>query len=170
MSKIKAEPIQRVKANKAKIEKKTRPPSGTRWPDFHDMFMPTDDNPLDTLDLTGDPEIDAQAELDVTRDAFIQNEGAGLDTYRMMVDPEFYFVVCFQSRAQKDEFLEKSGITSTGMGDKYIDGLQLARFLDVDVAPIPLPTKKPVKMPVGLRSIKIITKGGDKESVISLDV
>lgn len=41
------------------------------------------------------------------------------------VDSEYWFCVCFQTRAQKDEFLEKMGWVD--LGDKYLDGLEVAQ-------------------------------------------
>jgi len=45
------------------------------------------------------------------------------------VDSEYWFAVCFQTREQKDEFLEKSKMVE--LGDKYIDGMALARMLGI---------------------------------------
>lgn len=54
------------------------------------------------------------------------------------VDTNYWFCLCFQTEAHKQEFLEKSGWGK--VGDKYIDGLQVAASmnvtLDQEVPPI----------------------------------
>jgi hypothetical protein len=150
-----------MKRNTARLERPARPPRGHQWPNFDTLFVGPNINPLDAMDMTGDPEQDADAEGEVTQTAFMQNEKEQLDAYRQMIDSEFFLVVCFQSRAQKEEFLQKSGLEGPGISDKYLDGLRVAKHFGIDVAPIPLPTKKPSLMPRALRDIKIIPKGGD---------
>ena len=67
----------------------------------------------------------------------------------MTVDPEYWVCVCFQSREQKEEFLAKAGWLD--LGEKYLDGLEVARRLGVAVLPIPLDTKTPPLAPKSLR-------------------
>ena len=162
MTKIQKPTIEAIKPGgiqrPAKIKK---PPQGKAWPDFNSLFAAPEFNPLDDATLIGDIDADVAEEGERVKEAFIENEQTKLDGYRDMIDPEFFFVVCFQSRAQKDEFLDKSGLSAAGLGDKYLDGLQLARYFGVDVAPIPIEGKKPPAMPRLLRGVKIIGKGGD---------
>lgn len=144
-----------------KLKQLKRPPAGTKWPNFEAMFDPEADNPLDDLEMTGDPEVDAAAENEEVERDFLDNVRVEGDPYRVSIDPEFFFVVCFQSREQKNEFLEKSGIGDAVSGDKYIDGLKLATFLDVPVDPIPLKVSKNRLTPRLLRDVKIVDRGGD---------
>lgn len=54
-----------------------------------------------------------KASLKNEKDVFLEN-----------VDSEYWFCVCFQTRAQKDEFLER--MKWMDIGDKYLDGLEVA--------------------------------------------
>lgn len=157
---IEREQKDKLKTERVKIERVERPPRGMEWPDFNSLFTP-DTDPFDGLDTTGDPEADGDNLVNLARQEFIENEEARLDAYRTMIDPEFYLVVCFQSREQVDEFLEKSGLESLGVGNKFVDGLRVARHFGVDVQPIALPTKKPKLMARALHGIKILQKGGE---------
>lgn len=47
---------------------------------------------------------------------------------RAAVDSEFWFAVCFTSRAEKEVFLRKYRLDR--LGDKYLDGRAVARVLD----------------------------------------
>lgn len=160
--KIERDDIKPIRGGKLKIERLKPPPKGMEWPNFNGLFNPEDPNPIDGIDWTGDPEVDAQMELGATENAFIENEQQRLEAYRMTLDPEFFFVVCFQSREQKAEFLQKAGFAAAGLGDKYLDGLRVAKFMDIDIKPIPLQKKTPKPMPKPLRGFKIIKQGGDK--------
>jgi hypothetical protein len=51
--------------------------------------------------------------------------------YRDAVDTEFWFCVCFQSREQKDAFIRALGWGD--LGDKHMDGIELARRLGVEI-------------------------------------
>lgn len=46
-----------------------------------------------------------------------------------VLDSEYWLAVCFQTREQKEEFLSKLG--AVDLGDKYIDGMQLAQLLGI---------------------------------------
>ena len=64
-------------------------------------------------------------------------------------------LVCFQSEPQKVEFLDKTGWRH--LGERFIDGLKLARLLDVEIEPINLPMRDFSKpMPAGLRGKELI--------------
>jgi len=49
-------------------------------------------------------------------------------------DPEFWFCIYFPTRELKNEFLAKSGITEHIGGDKYIDGIELARAMGIKMS------------------------------------
>ncbi len=56
--------------------------------------------------------------------------------YEDATDSEFWIALCFQTRAQKEEFLEKLGLLE--LGDKYLDGMAVAEVLGVKLeSPIP---------------------------------
>lgn len=44
-------------------------------------------------------------------------------------DSEYWVAVCFQTREQKDEFLQKARLAD--LGDKYLDGMAVARILGI---------------------------------------
>lgn len=106
-------------------------------------------NPLDTLDYPDDPEQAATVEISEAL-AFIKAERQKKrDAWRVTVDPEYWVCVCFQSREQKEGFLTKAGWLD--LGEKYLDGLEVAKRLGVEVLPIPLSTKTPPLAPKSLR-------------------
>lgn len=88
-------------------------------------------DPLADVEYTGDLEKDSAAELDAVakgwRDRRDREETRFLDA----VDSEFWFAVCFRTRAHKDAFIEAMKIGA--LGDKYIDGHKLARMLGLDI-------------------------------------
>lgn len=51
--------------------------------------------------------------------------------YDEMFDSEFWVALCFQSRAQKEAFLRGIGHDLVVEGDKYLDGIELAKRLKV---------------------------------------
>jgi hypothetical protein len=46
-------------------------------------------------------------------------------------DSEYWVAICFQTREQKEEFLRKLSLLD--LGDKYLDGLAVARALKVKI-------------------------------------
>jgi hypothetical protein len=64
------------------------------------------------------------------RTAFMQrtkNEAARVE---LVTDTEFWCCLCFETREQKDNFLKAAGLFD--IGDKYLDGRQVARKLGID--------------------------------------
>jgi hypothetical protein len=107
------------------------------------------DNPLDSLVYPDDPEQAATVEISEAL-AFIKAERQKKrDAYRVTVDPEYWVCLCFQSREQKEEFLARAGWLD--LGEKYLDGLEVAKRLGVAVLPIPLEAKAPPLAPKSLR-------------------
>lgn len=64
------------------------------------------------------------AELTEVESGFRERMKAENKRFRDMCDTEYWFCVCFTSREQKEEFLQKIGI-DTDL--KYIDGKDMAR-------------------------------------------
>ncbi len=124
-------------------------------PDFDSLFDPAGiRNPLAKLQDTGDMTENAEQEISAALAAIKAEKKQRRDQYRVLTDPNFYLVVCFQSTDQKDEFLEKSGWAAEGT--KYLDGLELAGQLGVDVQPINLPRKSVRPAPKALRGHEFI--------------
>lgn len=133
---------------------------GQRYPDFDSLFDGNDEtDPFADIEYTGDVEIDAQVEMSEALRSIIAERKGRAEEWRILTDTEFWVAVCFQSRAQKDEFLEKAGLLD--LGDKYLNGLVVAERMGVDVEPIILNKRPPNKPPRGLREDKLYIKGGD---------
>lgn len=80
-----------------------------------------DDAEADSLEKM---EQDTIAELSTVENSFRERMKAENKRFLDMCDTEYWFCVCFTSRAQKEEFLRKIGI-DTDL--KYIDGKDMAR-------------------------------------------
>lgn len=65
--------------------------------------------------------------------------GAAAETKRFVdaTDSEYWVCVCFQTREQKEDFLDRMGWTP--MGDKYLDGLDVAALHGIKLPPAPQP-------------------------------
>lgn len=61
----------------------------------------------------------------------------------LATDSEFWFTICFESRDQKDMFLKKTGWQN--LGNKYIDGTDLARHMDIELPTVTLANRNAVK-------------------------
>jgi hypothetical protein len=132
---------------------------GEQLPDFDSLFdARLVEDPLGNVEYVGDVEEDSAEEISAALQAIKREKAERRDHYRLLTDTEFWFAVCFQSREQKEEFLEKAGWTRAGLADKYIDGLALARLLQVDVEPIPLPIPERQRAPKGLRENNLIRR------------
>jgi hypothetical protein len=84
-------------------------------------------------------EVEATAETSEILAAFRQAARREDQRFREATDSEHWIALCFQTRAQKEEFLRKVGWM--GLGDKYIDGMTVAEALgmrlDSPVPPMP---------------------------------
>lgn len=69
-------------------------------------------------------EAETLSELSEVESSFRERMKAENKRFRDMCDTEYWVCVCFTSREQKEEFLQKIGI-DTGL--KYIDGKDMAR-------------------------------------------
>lgn len=80
----------------------------------------------------------AEEELGEVLSGFKKRANQENDRFRYAVDSEFWFAVCFQTRDQKEEFLRAIGFDMNLEGDKYLDGMALARALGIKLtSPIP---------------------------------
>lgn len=145
---IKRPQIQRPAAAQRPQIQRTKPrriPPGMALPNLETMFDP-DDNPLADLSDTGDIEENADIEVDITLAELLAARRSQKELYRVTNGDEFWFAVCFQSQAQKDDFLHLTGWAD--LGDKYLDGLKVSARLGVPVEPILLERPKPARKPV----------------------
>lgn len=141
-----AQPQKKQTARRVERIKKDEVP-----PKFGTLFVPDSD---DTIDLGDYPDTSAEEnatfELSEALRRIKAEKQARREQYRVLTDPNFYLVVCFQSVFQRDEFITKARWTE--LGYPYVDGLKLARLLGVDIAPINLPRKQVKPTPKALRA------------------
>lgn len=71
------------------------------------------------------------------KSAFQQRSEAEQKRFELATDSEYWLCVCFQSRDQKEEFLQASGLEP--LGDKYLDGWEVAKKLGVKIARAEVP-------------------------------
>ena len=154
MPKIEKVKIEKPKIEKVKINKKKKRVNskrGKKRPDFDTVLEPDDINPLDELEYPDDPSEMAEEEIGEVLQRILDQKAALKEKYRVNFDPEYYFVVCFQCRDQKEEFIQKAGWDIDG--DKYIDGLELADELEIELTVYELENKVGVSPPKLLRKV-----------------
>lgn len=119
-----------------KIERPKLAKRGRNEPDFDSMFEDEGD-PLEAVDYErGGIEDSATAEMSEIVKQIKADKQAQYERFRIARDPEYYLVLCFQSHDQRDEFAQKAGWATDG--GRFVNGLDVARKLGVDVKPIPL--------------------------------
>lgn len=152
MQKIEKKPVQAINKAGGKINKV---PPGMAAPNFKSLLTahPAGDSPIVDMPDTGDIGENVEVEMSEVLERIIAAKKERRDMYRTLTDNNFYLVVCFQSVDQRAEFVEKSGWQASGA---FVNGLEVARRLGVDVAPVALPRKENRAMPVALRGVKVI--------------
>lgn len=95
-------------------------------------------------------EQEAAGELSELLAGFKSRSSRENERFVQATDSEYWFCVCFQTREQKEEFLQKLRLLE--LGDKYLDGLLVAKRLGVKIeSPVPpLPTIRGDNSLVGL--------------------
>ncbi|WNV86582.1 hypothetical protein [Umezawaea sp. Da 62-37] len=91
-------------------------------------------DPLEGVEYSGDLAADSTAELDALAIGFRERTKREDERFRLATDSEFWFVLCFKSRAEKDAFLHAARLFH--VGDKYLDGRAAALALGVDLPDI----------------------------------
>lgn len=80
------------------------------------------------------PNIDAEKasseEAKEIETAFLRSKSREDERYADAMDGEFFLALIFQSKCQRDEFVQKVGWGHL-LDDTFIDGIKLARHLDV---------------------------------------
>ena len=87
---------------------------------------------LDDYGYTGDIEQDTQAEVSAVKAGFIARAKTEEKRRQKATDSEFWCALCFQSRAQLDEFLRALKLP---LDQKYIEGQKLAKKIGVTITP-----------------------------------
>ena len=131
--------IKKIERNKGTIERGKGKIS--KLPRLETIFE-DDGDPLEDVEYDdGNLELSADRELSEIVKQIKERRQARMEMFRVARDPDYWFALCFQSREQRDEFLQKSGWID--LGDKYLNGLAIARRLGLDVPPVEL---KPIPL------------------------
>lgn len=86
---------------------------------------------------TGDVEKDSEAELDALQKGFRDAIKREDKRFELATDSEYWFCVCFQSREQCNAFLKAMDLLE--IGDKYLDGQEVAKKLGVKLPEADIP-------------------------------
>jgi hypothetical protein len=97
------------------------------------VFGATEDSPLDDIEYTGDPAVDSTNELTAIKSAFQERAEREKKRQQKATDSEYWVCLCFQSRAQVEEFLSLARWGQTT--DKYLDGQVVARKMGFALTP-----------------------------------
>ena len=89
-------------------------------------------SPLAGVKYTGSVEADSQAEASEILKAFRERAKAEQERVKNATDSEHWCAICFQTREQKEQFLRALDLIE--LGDKYLDGLKVAKRLGVSLA------------------------------------
>lgn len=92
---------------------------------------PTPD-PLAHVEYTDNAEEDMARELTALEQGYRERATNENKRHIAATDSEYWFTVCFQSREEKNKFLQAIGLTGRAAPDKYITGQQLADTLGID--------------------------------------
>ncbi|HQW34714.1 MAG: hypothetical protein WAU96_10830 [Anaerolineae bacterium] len=142
-------------ALKAGTTKINRVKAGENAPNFDSFFIaPPDGNPLDEVSDSDDVQKDVDGENSTMLESILAAKKKQQDEYRNETDVNYYFCVCFQNMAQRDEFLVATEWDKPGA--RFVDGLRLASRLGVAIKPVNLPRKPARPMLKALRGISII--------------
>ena len=90
-------------------------------------------SPLADVEYSDDGEVDAAREFAALESAYIQRRKAEDKRKRDAVDSEYWFAVCFESRAEKEQFLRAIKAKKRLHGDKYLRGRDFARLLGIEM-------------------------------------
>lgn len=103
--------------------------------EFGDQAGSAEPTALDALQYSGNAEADSMLELNEFQRQAKESLKREQESQLEMFDTEFWFAVYFQSRAQKEAFL--NALQMLADGDKYIDGQALAEKLGIALPPGP---------------------------------
>lgn len=92
---------------------------------------------VDLPELTGDPEIDSAADLEALDEGFRKRSKDESKRFQLATDSEYWACICFQTREQKDKFLQLMNLID--IGDKYLDGALVAKRLGIDLPQADVP-------------------------------
>lgn len=86
-------------------------------------------DPLASVDYTGDLAEDGARELSALDKAFKENAKDEKRKHQKVIDTEYWVALCFESREQKEAFLQ--AVNLFAQGDKYLDGRLFAKRCNI---------------------------------------
>jgi hypothetical protein len=149
--------LDKVQRPTIKATRKTKvklPPRGMAAPNLDTMFDPVEGISVYDLPDMGDPEQNIDQEISAALAAVLDERKRRRELFRVQMDADFYFSVCFQTTEQKEDFLKQAGWFD--LGTDYLDGLQVASRMNIDIEPIMLPRPATARTPVKLRETELI--------------
>mgnify|MGYP003353035516 CR=1 FL=1 len=94
-------------------------------------------HPYDNIEYTGNDEQDTAQEFNEMQKGFMERNKAEQERFRLATDSEYWCCLVFQSREQKEQFLQ--AMKWMVHGDKYIDGVKVAKSLNVELNSVKVP-------------------------------
>ena len=94
-------------------------------------------HPFDVIEYTGNDEVDTAQEFNEVQKGFMERNRAEQERFRLATDSEYWCCLVFQSREQKEQFLQ--AMKWMVHGDKYIDGVKVAKTLNVELNSVKVP-------------------------------
>lgn len=96
------------------------------------------DDPIGPLDYENlSNEEVATKETSAVLQAFIARSKAEQARFLLATDSEYWVGLCFQTREQKEHFLKEAKLLQHG--DKYLDGMLLAKRMGIELPPANVP-------------------------------
>ena len=95
------------------------------------------EHPFDKIEYTGNDEVDTAQEFNEVQKGFMERNRAEQERFRLATDSEYWCCLVFQSREQKEQFLQ--AMKWMVHGDKYIDGVKVAKSLNVELNSVKVP-------------------------------
>jgi hypothetical protein len=90
-------------------------------------------DPLAGVKYTDNLATDAATEFTALEHGYRDRATAERARFKRATDSEFWVAVCFTTREEKEAFLAAAGLAH--LGDKYLDGREVAARLDIDLRP-----------------------------------
>ncbi|MCK7676346.1 hypothetical protein [Corynebacterium pygosceleis] len=91
------------------------------------------EDPLAGVEYTGNLGEDCATEFSALQSEFADRAKKERKRFQDATDSEFWFAVCFKTRDEKEAFLRALGVKPKLMGDKYLDGVQLAKLMGIEL-------------------------------------
>lgn len=88
---------------------------------------------------TGDAEVDSLADLDAVQLGFRKRAADEGKRFALATDSEYWGVLCFQTREQRNAFFSALGIDD--LASRYINGEEIAKKLGIELPEAAVPYK-----------------------------